>query len=306
MANSKKTSLGSRLKLKAKKILTNLKRPLFAKYKQSVFDMHHLEEEKIKVYVKAVKEIMRETRLRDADGIPDVEIDKEGNEAVYFYDFLQEWNNDQNGAIVGGAAFGVDGFISTVNVSGNGTILGLPQSIEKKEPTAVLKPIEVLHELQRVPNKIDLENLEEKILTFKMRKKFIRHNNYAKKEVMDMVVRLENRKQYEKFRHCFEKYDRTTTDAIEKLVKKYHLVLKTTDLFIPKFPKEAIDIMEDYEENCQKLCNKKPIFYVIAKAEDFKKEVKRNDPILLAQSPFGIYWDILGAWDKEILLLEEL
>jgi len=302
MQKSKKITLKDR----AKKLLKLLGRPLFASGKKQLHEFYDLEKEKIQVYIKAVKEIMRETRLSQDPSIPGVEIDEEGNEYIYFYDFLQEWNNDQNGAIVGGAAFGVDGFISTVNVSGNGTILGLPQSIEKKEPTAVLKPIEVLHELQRVPNKIDLENLEEKILTFKMRKKFIRHNNYAKKEVMDMVVRLENRKQYEKFRHCFEKYDRTTTDAIEKLVKKYHLVLKTTDLFIPKFPKEAIDIMEDYEENCQKLCNKKPIFYVIAKAEDFKKEVKRNDPILLAQSPFGIYWDILGAWDKEILLLEEL
>ncbi len=45
---------------------------------------------------------------------------------------------------------------------------------------------------------------------------------------------------------------------------------------------------------------------MIAENGKFKKEFDRNDPILLAQSPFGIFWDVLGAWDEEILLLEEL
>ena len=47
-------------------------------------------------------------------------------------------------------------------------------------------------------------------------------------------------------------------------------------------------------------------FYSIAEKEMFNDEYKRNDPILLVQSPFGIYWQILGAWDKELVLLEEL
>ena len=38
----------------------------------------------------------------------------------------------------------------------------------------------------------------------------------------------------------------------------------------------------------------------------FRKAYEKRDPILLAQSPFGFYWQILGAWDKEMLLLGEL
>ena len=39
---------------------------------------------------------------------------------------------------------------------------------------------------------------------------------------------------------------------------------------------------------------------------DFEKQYERRDPILLAQSPFGFYYHILGAWDTEMLYLPEL
>lgn len=60
------------------------------------------------------------------------------------------------------------------------------------------------------------------------------------------------------------------------------------------------------EATTVELCQLKPVFYVIAEESDFKEKDKKRDPILLAQSPFGVYYDILGAWDKEMLLLSEL
>jgi hypothetical protein len=56
----------------------------------------------------------------------------------------------------------------------------------------------------------------------------------------------------------------------------------------------------------EELCGKKPVFYVIAEPDKFRKAYERRDPILLVQSPFGFYWQILGAWDKEMILLSEL
>ena len=50
----------------------------------------------------------------------------------------------------------------------------------------------------------------------------------------------------------------------------------------------------------------RPIFYVIATEDKFRKAYEKRDPILLVQSPFGFYWQILGAWDKEMILLSEL
>jgi hypothetical protein len=64
--------------------------------------------------------------------------------------------------------------------------------------------------------------------------------------------------------------------------------------------------MKKYTNNMKKLCQKKPVFYVIAEPDKFKKAYEKRDPILLVQSPFGFYWQILGAWDKEMILLSEL
>jgi hypothetical protein len=82
--------------------------------------------------------------------------------------------------------------------------------------------------------------------------------------------------------------------------------MNTSDLFVPEFPDEAIMVMREYTDQLQALCNKKPVFYVIAEPDKFRKAYERRDPILLVQSPFGFYWQILGAWDKEMILLSEL
>jgi hypothetical protein len=185
-------------------------------------------------------------------------------------------------------------------------MLAISSEIEKKEPKVQLKPIEVFGELERIPTPITLENLEEKIAMFKMKKDLIKSNHYCEKEVIDFQLRLENRRKYDEHKDFFGKFDCTSSEKINKLVSKYDLTLQTSDLFIATFPDDATKIMSEYTERTMALCGKKPIFYVIGEKKDFKKRYERNDPILLAQSPFGIYWDILGAWDKELLLLEEL
>ncbi len=104
-------------------------------------------------------------------------------------------------------------------------------------------------------------------------------------------------KQRKKIRIC---------EKISTLLRKYKLCLKATDLFIPTFPADAIATMKAYKETTLKVCGEEPVFYVIAEESDFKKKEKKLDPILLVQSPFGFFWQILGAWDKEMLLLCEL
>jgi hypothetical protein len=64
--------------------------------------------------------------------------------------------------------------------------------------------------------------------------------------------------------------------------------------------------MKLYREEFAKFSDKQLVFYVIAEAEDFEKADDKRDPILLVQSPFGFYYQILGAWDKEMLILHEL
>jgi len=170
-----------------------------------------------------------------------------------------------------------------------------------------INPKAVLDELETTPRikEFNEKLLQEKIDTLKDKTLFS-NQRFAKAQIEGLIERLENRKKYPEYREFYCQFPNTTDGRIDKLLKKYKLVMKTTDLFVPSFPKEAIDVMKKYKEQTEKLCDKEPVFYVIAEEKDFNKKVEKLDPILLVQSPFGFFWQILGAWDKEMLLLSEL
>jgi len=166
-----------------------------------------------------------------------------------------------------------------------------------------IMPIHVFGELETVPTPFTLENINEKILMLKQKESLI-VQKYARREVSAMIERLNNRKKYPKYRKFFDTFQNTTDEKIGELLLKYqHLKLGTTELFIPELPDQAIKTMLEYKEKCLKICKKEPVFYLIARKEDFRENVKKRDPILLVQSPFGFYWQIIGAWGQDDLIL---
>jgi hypothetical protein len=177
---------------------------------------------------------------------------------------------------------------------------------EKNKPqqTIKVKPIEVLDELKQPPREWECDGIDDKITILK-RKKTLVGQHYVKQDLDGMIQRLENRKKWTEFKSFFS-FSTTTAEKVDELCKKYNLAFHPSDIFIPEFPKEAIEVMTSYTENMEKLCGKKPKFYVIATKEMFSDAYKKRDPILLAESPFGLYYDILGAWDKEMTVLSEL
>jgi len=179
-------------------------------------------------------------------------------------------------------------------------------SSDYKIPAKIkIKPIDVLNELETIPNPFTLTLLDEKIEMLKEKADLI-VQHYAKREIKGLLERLENRKKYKLFKSFFDGFQNTNDEKISNILNKYELVMKTSDIFIPEFPDNAIKIIKEYTTKVMELCGKKPLFYVIATEENFKENDKRRDPILLVQSPFGFYWQILGAWDKEMLILSEL
>lgn len=219
--------------------------------------------------------------------------DSSGLNEKYLFDF----RNYQSGT-------SVNTFIVSGTVSGSldgGNEESKPQEIRK----IAVKPIDVLEELETVPTPWDLSNLDDKITILKFKSDLITQY-YTKREVEGLIERLENRKKWGEFKDYFDGFKNTTDEKIEKLLDKYDLVMKESDLFVPEFPDVAIKTMMEYTEKMDKLCGKKPVFYVIAEPDKFRKAYEKRDPILLVQSPFGFYWQILGAWDKEMLLLSEL
>lgn len=158
---------------------------------------------------------------------------------------------------------------------------------------------------------MDEEYVDGQIKSFKERLSLLKSSDMdmgnGVKETASILIRLQNRKNYDKFKYFFDMYPYAKTTKIQELLKEHdYLKMDTVEQFVPDLPQEAIDTMTVYKKKVDELCNKYPIFYIIADKKDFQKTQQRRDPILLAQSPFGHFWQILGAWDKEMLLLDEL
>lgn len=266
------------------------KKSRYAMSKEDVLEISKEEKGIIETYRNNMSQIQRTVPIANSASMLYTMDSDEGSREVYLYDILGGWHSNNNM---------ITPFTNDPN---NLVVSNVPLNTEPRK----IKPIDVFHELETVPNLVTLEGLDDKIAVLKMKKELIQKNQYCKNEILDMVERLENRRKWEEYREYFEQYQNTTTEKIMDLVNKYKLVLKPADLFISKFPDEAVKIMDSYVNEVKALCKKKPIFYVIAEEVHFKDEYKRNDPILLVQSPFGAYWQILGAWDKELILLSDL
>lgn len=157
---------------------------------------------------------------------------------------------------------------------------------------------------------MDPEYVDGQIVDFKEKLSLMNDPGYNHKgfdEIGSILLRMENRKKYPTVKSVFEQFPYTTNTRINSVLKKHdYLQLGEVDQFVADMPKDAIASMKTYNNACQKLCEKKAVFYIIADKNDFKKTESRRDPILLAQSPFGHFWQIIGAWDKEMMFLEEL
>ena len=227
-----------------------------------------------------------------------------GLDDTFLFDF-KNYGSMYNGLNSGGMV------LSSNSISFDGDPDSIDPTSESQSGVAsppkkiAIKPIDVLDQIETIPTPWTLSNLEDKIDVLKYKRDLI-VQSYTRREVEGLIDRLENRRKWEKFKDFFNEFQNTTDEKIDKLLVKYDLVMETSDLFVPEFPDDAIALMKAYSEKMDKLCGKKPVFYVIAEPDKFRKAYEKRDPILLVQSPFGFYWQILGAWDKEMILLSEL
>lgn len=173
-----------------------------------------------------------------------------------------------------------------------------------------------LHELKLLNDEnfklnCDKDYIDSQLKQFEDKLNLIQINEFdisrGTNEIASILVRLKNRKEYKKHEEFYSQFAYTTPSKIADVLQKYgHLQLGQAAHFVADMPADATQVMKDYSAATNKLCGKSAVFYLIADKKDFKKTQQRRDPILLAQSPFGHFWQILGAWDKEMLLLEEL
>jgi hypothetical protein len=246
--------------------------------------------------IKFFKRILRLNRALKEEQFFATPSSSDGLDETFLFDFKNYSSGYRGGSGIG----------TFLTVSG-GSLITDSGSDEKETVSKkiAMKPIEILGELETIPTPWTMANLDDKIEVLKYKRDLITQK-YSRREVEGLIERLENRKKYDKFHAFFNSFQNTTDEKIDTLLDKYDVVMNTSDLFVPEFPDDAIAVKKQYTDNMNKMSKKKPLFYVIAEPDKFRKAYEKRDPILLVQSPFGFYWQILGAWDKEMMLLSEL
>lgn len=177
------------------------------------------------------------------------------------------------------------------------------KTVKPKDERIQKKPVDIWNEIISEIPKIDLVNIDKKIEVVRKRKEFlVEHMNVGASDEKQALSWLEARKKFPKYAHMF-KWATTNMDAINTLCKKYKVQMVGFGGYYKSIPNEAIDELEAYCEIYAKITKDKPIFKLII--DDGGTETKK-DPILLACSPFGKWFYILGAWDKEVEFVDEL
>ncbi|MFA5406934.1 MAG: hypothetical protein WC307_06280 [Candidatus Nanoarchaeia archaeon] len=184
----------------------------------------------------------------------------------------------------------------------SGTIEGVTQTIPERPLRKSVKPVDVVNELHDTKLRISLANIDEKIKLLNKRLACMVELKVTsgKTEVLQAIKWLENRKKLRKYYKEFI-WHATNDDIIDKLCDKYKLTTGSVQSYHRVIPTEALDVIAKYTKLFKKIeLKNEPEFRLVMEDEE-----KIKDPVLLARSPFGNFWFVLGAWDKEVKIMKE-
>ena len=177
------------------------------------------------------------------------------------------------------------------------------------------KPVEVWQELNGEEPKMNLANLDGQIKMVKRRQKVLRELGSNSSDEDEALEFLSARKKGLKAKTDFG-WAITTLGQVSELVQKYKLAYVNFESYAKTIPMEAIDELEKFMKEYEKVSpGTKPVLKLIIddipeKTPDGKVKgdsiERKKDPILLASSPFGLFFYILGAWDKEVEIVDDL
>lgn len=225
-------------------------------------------------------------------------------------DRITSWGNTTSQSVEGYIQMFSDLSSSTEAVS------PVMSETKKEQPRKVVNPVDVFKEIKEITPEISFENLEEKIAVVKERIKILSEHLDKEhlKDEMRCLFYLENRFKYLKTRkkNPFD-WALTTREAVDDLCKRYSLKVVPLKQYYTTVPKEGVQEIDRYTNAYKVVAGDNPIFELIIKdtsdlpKEEAKKTTKKDrDPILLANSPFGNFLMILGAWDDEVEVVDEI
>jgi hypothetical protein len=179
----------------------------------------------------------------------------------------------------------------------------LDERIEKK-------PVDVYQELFEETPKIDLVGIKERIKLVEKRLEYMKFLGGQTGDEKIALRYLYARSKFEKYGNLFT-WSITTKNKIDALCKKYTLANVSFHAYSKTIPMEAIYEIEKYIKAWNKVTKKGDAnltMYLIIEdtPESSQSGERKKDPILYADSPFGKWFYILGAWDKEVQYVDEI
>jgi hypothetical protein len=164
------------------------------------------------------------------------------------------------------------------------------------------KPVDVVKELNTENPIINLGDLKAQIKEVEKRIKILKKQKVTPHDENEALAYIKARTKYKKYEKLFN-YQITTNKLVEDLTQKYKLQRVNFGSYYKTVPTEALDELENFVNACKKVGSVEPEIKLIV--DDGGKEHKK-DPIMLGKSPFGRWWYILGAWDKEIKYVDDI
>lgn len=176
---------------------------------------------------------------------------------------------------------------------------------EKKDGRLEFDKDAVLKEMNAPPMEIKLGQIAVKTHQLKQLIKGLKAKKLETAIYSKALQQLVNRKIYPQVKDHVEALPITNNKLIQELIKKYKLVFRPMGGITKEMPLEVVEALDKFCQPLEKagIVFGREDFYLIAPEDWWQKE---RDPILLVESPFGNYFYIICAWDKEVDILGEL
>lgn len=206
-------------------------------------------------------------------------------------------------------------FNNLVAYTSNGVIQAIgseattAQQDQKMDERIEKKPVEVFLELTAETPVLNMADLDGQIKMVQRRFDVLKDLSANTQDEEEALGFLKARKASQKNKPNFV-WPVTTFPMVEALLKKYKLGMVNFESYSRNVPMEAIDELEHFIREYEKVTDEKPVLKLIIDETPAPKETvsreRKKDPILLASSPFGRYFYVLGAWDKEVQIVDDL
>jgi hypothetical protein len=210
----------------------------------------------------------------------------------------------------------------TAYTSSLGGVLAVGPQESSKTPSKpaderkAVEPKAVFEEIKRDDPGISFEDLDEKIAAVEERIRILSEHlpvDHLGDENRTLFF-LKNRKKYLKTRKKNPiDWAMTNREAIKDLCSRYKLRSVPLKQYYTLVPSQGLEEMSRYTKAYKAVTGDEPIFELIIKEAqalppDEAKEVRKKDrdPILVANSPFSNSMFVLGAWDDEVEVVDEI